>query len=390
MKNEVFWRNPGYKTREDLKRDIECDYLIVGGGVLGVSLAYFLYKNGAKNIVLIDRKTIASGATGRAAGSIVLNGEFDLKDIVEEYGKHRGVVFWEVSKKGLELMENIVKKEKIDCDLNVEDTLYGGLQGENHKYILEEFAMEEEIGLKVKLLSETISGKEMHEHIKTDIFKYGILLQNAGISINPLKYTQNLSKVLDKKGIKVYENTSLVKLKENIALTHNAQIKFKNCIVAIDVDLKTHKIKNRETSIAITERLTKKQLEDIGLTKKKIIWTSREKYEYMKVTFDNRLLVGCGDVTVSKDHRDMKINKIHLKRIKSFLKEIFPQLNTRFEYAWSGTFGFTEDYIPAINIQDTTIYVGGASSQLVCTITAKYLADKLMNKTSSLDKFFWV
>src|SRR3989344_5663522 len=123
MKHEVFWRNPGYKIRSSLDKDIECDYLIVGGGVLGVSLAYFLANNGAKNIVLIEKNTIASGATGRAAGSIVLNGEFDLKDIVEEYGKHRGVVFWDVSTRGLKMIKNVVKKEKIDCDLNMEDTL---------------------------------------------------------------------------------------------------------------------------------------------------------------------------------------------------------------------------------------------------------------------------
>src|SRR5437773_2161715 len=44
MKSEVFWKNPGYKVRPPLEKDIECDYLIVGGGITGVSLAYFLAK----------------------------------------------------------------------------------------------------------------------------------------------------------------------------------------------------------------------------------------------------------------------------------------------------------------------------------------------------------
>jgi len=48
MKHEVFWKNPGYKVRPELKEDIECDYLIVGGGVTGVSLAYFLSKHKSK------------------------------------------------------------------------------------------------------------------------------------------------------------------------------------------------------------------------------------------------------------------------------------------------------------------------------------------------------
>jgi len=46
MKHEVFWKNPGYVVRSKLKENIKCDYLIVGGGITGVSTAYFLLKRG--------------------------------------------------------------------------------------------------------------------------------------------------------------------------------------------------------------------------------------------------------------------------------------------------------------------------------------------------------
>src|SRR3990172_4932590 len=102
MKHEVFWKNPGYKVRSSLKKNIECRYLIVGGGVTGVSLAYFLSKNNVKNIVLIEKNEIASGATGRAAGMITLKGELDLKDVIKIHGKRRGLVFWKDSHEGLQ------------------------------------------------------------------------------------------------------------------------------------------------------------------------------------------------------------------------------------------------------------------------------------------------
>ncbi len=89
MKHEVFWKNPDYIIRPELKEDINCDYLIVGGGITGVSMAYFLAKLGAKNIVLIEKKYIASGATGKAAGTLVLRGEMDLTYLNKGIGKEK-------------------------------------------------------------------------------------------------------------------------------------------------------------------------------------------------------------------------------------------------------------------------------------------------------------
>lgn len=71
MKAKVFWQNPHYQSHSQLTKDIQCEYLIVGGGITGASLAYFLASRGVKDIVLIEKDRIASGATGRAAGIFV-------------------------------------------------------------------------------------------------------------------------------------------------------------------------------------------------------------------------------------------------------------------------------------------------------------------------------
>lgn len=389
IKNEIFWKNPGYKVRKPLTNDISCDYLIVGGGVLGVSLGYFLLKNGAKNVVLIEKGIVASGATGRAAGMITISGELDLKDVVENHGKLRGTIFWRESHEGLRLMKDIVKKENIKCDAEPQDTIYGGLDNENHKFILEEFAIEDEIEKETQLLSQLISNDEMYQYVKTDLFRYAILSHDHGLSVNPLQYTQNLSVAAEKRGLKVYENTPLIKIKGDVATTSRAKIRFNKAILALDAKIKG--VKNRKSTIAITSKLTKQQVKDIGLDVKKFIWTTKRSYEYMKLTKDNRLLIGFGDKTVTKSDNSLRPNPVHFARIKTFLREIFPQIgNLKFEYAWSGNYGVTGNYIPVIDIQDNMISIGGASSQLVCTITAKYLADKLMNIPSSLDQFFWV
>lgn len=46
------------------------DTVVIGGGILGVATAYYLAKNGMKNITLIEKGTICGGSTGRCGAGI--------------------------------------------------------------------------------------------------------------------------------------------------------------------------------------------------------------------------------------------------------------------------------------------------------------------------------
>jgi len=46
------------------------DVLIIGGGVIGCSIAYHLTQRGCRNVVVVERNTLGSGSTAKAAGGI--------------------------------------------------------------------------------------------------------------------------------------------------------------------------------------------------------------------------------------------------------------------------------------------------------------------------------
>ena len=46
------------------------DVLIIGGGVVGCSIAYHLTRRGCRNVVVVERNTIGSGSTAKAVGGI--------------------------------------------------------------------------------------------------------------------------------------------------------------------------------------------------------------------------------------------------------------------------------------------------------------------------------
>src|SRR3990170_7960728 len=48
------------------------DVVIVGGGVIGASIAYHLVQRGMKSVLVLERESLGSGSTSRNAGGIRL------------------------------------------------------------------------------------------------------------------------------------------------------------------------------------------------------------------------------------------------------------------------------------------------------------------------------
>ncbi len=48
----------------------KADVVIVGGGIIGVSIAYFLGRKGVQEVVLLEREMLGQGSTGKCAGGI--------------------------------------------------------------------------------------------------------------------------------------------------------------------------------------------------------------------------------------------------------------------------------------------------------------------------------
>ncbi len=384
MKFEVFWKNPGYKARPKLKRKIECDYLIVGGGITGVSVAYFLAKQGVKNIVLIEKHTVGCSATGEAAGTLVVRGETDLSQYVKYYGFKKAALLWSEIQSALRGLRKIITEENIDCDAEPQDTLYCDYPKKKKGYLREEFLFEKQLDKNaVWLEKEALTGE-----LNTPLFAHGILSKNHGLSVNPLKFVQILSKKIEKYGVKIYENTALLKAQAGVAKTRQGNIRYKNLILAIDSEHPSAKVKRIKSTIVVTRQLTSEEINLTGFKKKKIVFDDGNHYYYFKLTKDQRLLLGFGDITVHKKHRQRDPHFPHLKNILEFIKKLFPYLDLPVEYAWSGGFGKSFSDLPLVEFKNNEIAIAGCATQVVCFMTAKYVADKLLNKKSPLQPFF--
>ncbi len=384
MKQKVFWANKGYRRHKPLKGNIACDYLIVGGGITGVMTAYFLRKHGAKNIVLIEKGLIGSGATGKAAGIYCPVPEQWYMDHYLRYmGVSDSAKYWVAHLAAFHMTKHIIEKEKIDCDYEYAPIFCLESPHAAIHEVFKEYKLYSWLHMKIKLLMK----KELDKEVHASLFSKGFKLWSS-MSVNPLKLVQNIAVMLEKKGLRIYERSQFVKQNGNVVKTPKGNITFGKAVVYA-MDSWMPKIQPTETTIAVTRPLPERLIKKLNPEEKMMFWDVKKKsYHYGKFTKDHRILVGFGDKMMKKPYESIEPEKSHLAEIKKFMRRLMPDDKISIEYAWSGTYGNSEGLLPFVKIGKDKAVIAGTASQITSVMLAKYAAAKLLGKKHSLDTIF--
>ena len=94
----------------------DCDILVIGGGIAGLSTVYNLKDHG-KRIILIDKNKCGMGATSCNTGKLTFMQDLIYHDIESNYNEKVARLYLNSQKEAINIITSIIKKEKIDCDL---------------------------------------------------------------------------------------------------------------------------------------------------------------------------------------------------------------------------------------------------------------------------------
>ncbi len=181
-----------------LDKDINCDVLIIGGGITGLSTLYNL-KDSNLNIVLVEANLVGSGITGHTTGKINYLQELIYSDIKKKHNYETAKLYYESQIEAINKIKEIIKKEKISCDFEqVKSSVYT-----NKKEDIKKIQKEKEL-----LLSFNAKVEEEYKNFG----KYQISVNDTYV-FHPIKYLQELKKICQKKH-KIYEKTKIVKIEE--------------------------------------------------------------------------------------------------------------------------------------------------------------------------------
>ena len=115
MKNKSIWINKKVNNERlpKLDRDIECDVLIIGGGIAGLSIAYHMM-NSDKNVVLIEKDKCGMGATSKNTGKLTWMQDLIYSRLTNNYNSEVAKVYYDSQIQAIGLVKKIIKDNKID------------------------------------------------------------------------------------------------------------------------------------------------------------------------------------------------------------------------------------------------------------------------------------
>ena len=193
-----FWEGSRRKKEQPIAWEKETDILIIGGGIAGLTTAYFL-KDCGKKVLLIDKGKIGRGVTARTTAKITYLQKTIYQELKDRFGEETSKKYYDSQKEAIKLLTGIVEKEKIACDLM------------ETKSIL--FTLEEDNISKIKREAELLQAwKEEITPITHEKIKYGIKGKNT-YTFHPLKYIDGLQKIV-KKSVNLIENVIATQITE--------------------------------------------------------------------------------------------------------------------------------------------------------------------------------
>lgn len=205
-----YWIN-SEKNKEKynkLEKNIETDICIIGGGITGISTAYYLTKENLK-VTVLDMGKIGFQTTGNSTAKITSQHGLFYKYLKDSKGEDFARLYYDANEDAIKNIKKIVEKEKIQCDLECQSA-----------YVLA--ANREEVQ-KVKDEVEVVRGFGGHaEYLEREDIDKNLLILNPLAAIrfknqaqfNSYKYTIELAKICKNLGANIYENTKVVDVRD--------------------------------------------------------------------------------------------------------------------------------------------------------------------------------
>ncbi len=163
--------------------------VIIGGGVIGCSLAYHLAKQGWKDVVLLERKRLTSGTTWHAAGLI---GQLRATAAMTKLAKYSADLY------GTLEAETGVATGMRECG-----SITVALSEDRKEEILRQASMARAFGVDVEVISPA-EVKVRYEHLNTDDVLAGVFIPKDG-QADPANITLAMAKGARQMGAQVLE-----------------------------------------------------------------------------------------------------------------------------------------------------------------------------------------
>ncbi|TRC81874.1 FAD-binding oxidoreductase [Mesorhizobium sp. WSM4307] len=338
------YRAPAVPT-DRLTRDVKTDVLIIGMGISGAMTAEALTADGHQ-LICIDRRGPLKGSTAATTALVQFEIDQPLSVLSEMIGRIKAQQAWRRSRLAVSNLAGRIEYLAIDCRLRRTPSLYlaGTLLGPS------ELREEAEARRHAGIAAAYLTSQPLAQTFGID--RGGAILSHGNIALDPRKLTAGLLlKALERKA-RLYAPAEATAIEDNadeVVVTTNdgPTITARHVVLATGYELvdivpaAAHRI---ISTWAIATRPQPRKL----WPGPSFIWEASDPYLYMRSTADGRVICGGEDEDFVDETRRDGLIADKSARIADKLGRLFPRLDVRPEFAWTGSFGTTSTGLPYI------------------------------------------
>ena len=172
------------------------DIVIIGAGIIGVSIAYYLGKRGAKNVVLLEKDLIGMGSTGLCAGGIRRQWSTEVN--------------MQFAMKSFEVFQNFEEEFGVSPEFHQIGYLFLARDEEELESFKKNIEFQNRFGVPSKLLTREQVRKEWPFLNLEDVFG-GAFCDTDGYA-GPTEVTNAIAKEARRHGVKILEKIEVISI----------------------------------------------------------------------------------------------------------------------------------------------------------------------------------
>jgi glycine/D-amino acid oxidase-like deaminating enzyme/nitrite reductase/ring-hydroxylating ferredoxin subunit len=329
-----------FPTSPTLDEDQQCDVVVVGAGIAGVSIAYELVLTG-RDVVLIDRGRLLGGMTSRTTAHLAPICDDGLSALVDMRGEDLARGFQESQQAAVDCIEKHVNDLQIDCDFRRLDAFLFPAAWMDEEEAAKQCDEEYAAACKVGAAAEHGKGVPLKGHESAPVLRYP-----DQATFHPIKYLRALLADFDKRGGRVFADSAVVEIEEE---GEQVRLKCENgsVITASDAVFATNSPIN--TVVAIHSKMAPYRTYAMafeiakGMLPDALYWDMDDPYYYV------RLNPGAGDtnhlIVGGRDHKSGEVNDgaARFDALEAWIRALVPELGKE-TTRWSGQVLDTVDY----------------------------------------------
>ena len=390
----IFWPEINRDLEREfnpLDRDITCDVAIIGGGISGALVAYYLTRAGIESI-LVDRRHVGHGSTSASTGLLQYEIDTPLVHLAKLIGKDRAIAAYRASLDAMLAFEPLVAEIGDSCGLVGRPSFYLASSEKDAHELRAEAEARRAMGINVDFVeADQLRGE-------FGISRPAALWSAKAFEVDPFRLTIRLIDQSISQGLRVFDRTEIACFEwpgQGVLLhtSEGSRIAAKKVIFATGYET-MEQIPSDLCQLKSTYAIVSQPLASFGSWPDRcLIWETARPYLYLRTTQDNRAIVGGADEPIVDAKRRDTLLESKVLGLTKKAADLLPEISIEPEFAWAGTFAETRDGLPYIGtlpkLPNCYFALGyGGNGITFSLLAARIIRDLLVGNENELSHLF--